>query len=531
MDIIKKLLGKKVITKLPLDLVEKKIQEFKLMEENEKKIAVRDDPTLFAYTYLKDPLKPWRPLRVYEWQNLFLNNPSYKILVCIARQTGKSLALCIKILHKIVFAKTDQTILVFSRGEKQAQDILYKLKLLMRHVKGYSFEATLKTDSKSELYKKNGNGTECRVISEVATTSALGHSPHAVYLDEFSYVENDQDFYEHIVLPMVAKTKGDIVITSTPRDTNSYFYNIYKNNKTFDKYHFDYHACPDYTDEWAAERKDEMDIINYRSEVLAEFVSGAVNQYYPAEIVDAAISDKIDQTVDSNKTYYIGVDWGQMTSRNVITIISHIRVDEVTNDVEIVEIITAPQGTKYSAIIGEVKSLNDKYNVAKVFCDRGAGQGQIDMLQEKLGINVEGIAFTIQSKVDMNSNLKKLIEKKEIKLPRNKQLTDELKAFQYEFTSTSKMKLHGKPDDHVDSLALACMGISQHKPVSLVIIPKKSVIALAKDKIQHDLRYNTPQTKMLFCEKCAKAGVVNCYFEIEKEDYVKDKEYFCPEHS
>ena len=486
---------------------------------NEQARMIKHDPSIFAYVVLKDPLDNTKPLKVYPWQDNFLNDKSNKKHVTIARQTGKTIAICIDILHKMTFADKDMTFLIFSKGERQAQDVLYKLRLLMRNAK-FDYKKSLKVDSKSELYRKNQDGvTECRVISEVATPSALGHSPQDVYLDEFSYVENDQDFYEHIVLPMVAKTKGTITITSTPRDTESYFYKIYNENPYFTKYHFDYHACPDYDEKWAEERKNEMDIINYRSEVLAEFVSGRVNQYYPYDIVKPCVSDSIDSQYDSKKIYYAGVDWGQMKSTNVITIVSHIMIDEVTNDVEVVEIV-ARKETPYSAIMGELKELNKKYNLAAIYCDRGAGQGQIDILQESLGINIEPVAFTIQSKVSMNSNLKKLFEKKEIKIPNNQQLKDELISFEYTHTSSGQMKLHGsKSDDYVDSLALSCMGITESKPASGMFIPKKS--RSPKDKKTH---------KIVVCEECLKEGG-DGYYDIDPSEYEDGVPYKCPKHS
>ncbi len=516
-----------VITEIQ-DNITQKIIDFKKLDQLHKALAIKNDPSLFAYAILRDPLHPTKPLRVYAWQDMWLNDKSKKKLLVKARQIGASIAICIDIIYKIVFANRDKTLLVFSKGEKQAQDILYKLKLLMRNA-NMGFKRTLKTDSKSELYRTNKNGSECRVISEVATTSALGHSPDDVYLDEFQYTENAQDFYEHIVLPMLSKTKGSTNITSSPRDTRGYFHHLYITLNSFTKYHFDYRACPDFTDEWAAERKEEMDIINYRSEVLAEFVSGVANQFYPAELVDS-LDPNVDKTYDPSKTYYIGVDWGKMSSSNVITLISHIKIDEVTNDVEVIDIITAPQGTRYSAVEGEVKALNDKYHVARVFCDRGAGEGQIDNLHEKLGINVEGVAFTIQSKIDMNTNLKKLMEKKEIKILEHKQLRNELKEFEYTFTSTGQMKLHGKPDDHVDSLALACMGVTQFKPATITLIPKKSILDGSLSPEQQDLKSNQPSTIEQFCEKCAAEGVYDCYFEMNKEDYDPKKKYYCPNH-
>ena len=504
-----------IITKVNPNIINQKIENLKTLSAPMKWKEIRRDPSLFAYSILKDPLNNTKPFRVYPWQDLFLNDKSQNRLLVKARQIGGSQAICVDILHKITWADSDRTLLVFSKGEKQAQDIIYKLRLLMRNAK-ITYGPTLKVDSKSELYKKNKNDTECRVISEVATFSALGHSPSDIYLDEFSYVERDKDFYEHIILPMTAKTNAATTILSSPWSTMTYFHTLYKKNKYFSKYHFDYKVC--HPESWAKMMKNTVDIINYRSEVLAEFVSGEANQYYPAELVDAC-TGVVDKIISSDKVYYIGVDWGQMKSANVVTVISHQKIDEHTNDVQVVEVITRKR-VPYTAIMGEIRILNDRYNPAQIFCDTGAGAAQVDMFNQELGINVQGVPFTLQSKIDMNSNLKKLMERKEIKLPDYKPLTDELKSFQYQISTISKkMKLFGDPDDHVDSLALACMGVSSHKPVSAIFIEKPN----------KELK-NVSGTKLVVCPKCAEEGLESPYHEVPAYDYIKGKKYYCYRH-
>lgn len=513
----------KIVNNLP-----KKIEHWKTITKRQRGLMLKKDPSIFAFLYLRNPLNPNKPLKVYPWQDMFLNDKSRFRHLTKSRQIGGSICLCIEILHKITYANKDKTILVFSKGEKQAQDINYKLKLLMKNSK-LDYRKSLKIDSKSELYRQNANGTECRVLSEVATDSALGHSPSDVYLDEFSYVESAQEFYERIVSPMVLKTRGNITVISTPTHDNSYHHKLYQ-SPSYVHYHFDWKACPTHTKEDMLKAKDEMDLIPFRSEWLAEYVSGKQAQYYPYKIIKPCISDSIDQTIDKNKTYYAGVDWGKMQSSNVITVISHIR-NGLINDVEVVEIIAKKQ-VPYSSIIGEIKYLNEKYNLARIYCDRGAGEGQIDMLKEQLGINVEGVAFTIQSKVDMNANLKKLFEKKEIKIPNNKQLINELIGFEYSFTSTGKMKLHGEPDDFVDSLALSIMGVTTHKPSSLTIIKKTPLFDKKLNPVQQDLQLNKSKKKFkLPCDKCIQEGLVNIYFDADEQKYKQGIKQFCPLHS
>lgn len=113
--------------------------------------------------------------------------------------------------------------------------------------------------------------------------------------------------------------------------------------------------------------------------------------------------------------------------------------------------------------IGRIKILNSKFNFRKIICDYTTlGTGPVDVLREEIGFIIEGIKFTVQSKMDMYGNLKILFQKKKLKIPNHKKLLFELADLRYEIIKGQglggQIKIHHSEkghDDYADALALA----------------------------------------------------------------------------
>jgi len=77
---------------------------------------------------------------------------------------------------------------------------------------------------------------------------------------------------------------------------------------------------------------------------------------------------------------------------------------------------------------------------------------------------IVGLTFTLNTKQDIFSNLKLLMEQGQLIFPSHKKLIFELKDFRYEISASGNLKLHhsdGGHDDFVDALACAAHGLKQ----------------------------------------------------------------------
>jgi len=160
-----------------------------------------------------------------------------------------------------------------------------------------------------------------------------------------------------------------------------------------------------------------------------------------------------------NFKYFLGVDFARMgQDSSVFTIV------EVPNDGGVGDVIYIEETnhTRLTDSVGRVKFLHGIFRFERIYLDStGLGSGPTDSLTEA-GLPIEAVTFTIQSKQDIFSNLKKLMEEKKIRIPRLKKLVYQLLDLRYEFKSSGNMSIHHSErghDDFCDSLALACLGL------------------------------------------------------------------------
>ena len=132
----------------------------------------------------------------------------------------------------------------------------------------------------------------------------------------------------------------------------------------------------------------------------------------------------------------------------------------------------------YDQIIGHIVTYAERFNIRKCLADTGAGLAQIDQLKA-MGLRIKGFNFTVNSKVDLFSNLRLMMETNSIELPANDKLKSQLISFSQKISPTGKMLLHapsGLHDDYVDSLALAAYNLKKKRAsffVRKVLKPKQ----------------------------------------------------------
>lgn len=155
-------------------------------------------------------------------------------------------------------------------------------------------------------------------------------------------------------------------------------------------------------------------------------------------------------------TYVMGVDFARMGSDLSVYIVLEQTMD---SDNLYAVYIEEQQHKKLTDAMGRVKILEKYFNFVKIIMDEtGLGAGAVDELNETVGWKAEGLRFTIQSKNDIYSNLKKLMAQGRLKIPRHQKLLYQLSDLRYEATSTGMLKIHHGErghDDYCDALALA----------------------------------------------------------------------------
>ena len=135
-------------------------------------------------------------------------------------------------------------------------------------------------------------------------------------------------------------------------------------------------------------------------------------------------------------------------------------------------------GTPYSAVLSEVVETVRALGVVKLAVDRsGPGEAVYEHLTAELGAGVvEGFKFTAESKAELLSGLKLLMEEGCLALPFHKRLLAQLTSITCELAPSGRLLLGhppGKHDDLVMALALACWAARRPGGAAIGIWPRR----------------------------------------------------------
>jgi len=211
-----------------------------------------EDPALFCRQRLR--------LEPDEWQKDFLRDRSDRIIMNCSRQVGKSTMTAVKALHRARYDR-GSLILLLSPALRQSLELFKK-------VNDFSILLGIEKidDSKQYMSLKNGS----RIVSLPGKGGTVrGYSPDLLIVDEAGFV-SDELFYA--IDPMVAVTKGDIILLSTPNGKRGFFYNIFTTDNRWKKYEIPATVCPRISKKFLAEKKATLPERVYLQEYFCQFV-------------------------------------------------------------------------------------------------------------------------------------------------------------------------------------------------------------------------------------------------------------------
>lgn len=234
-----------------------------------------------------------------------------------------------------------------------------------------------------------------------ATSRAQDKEP-AVNNDPYMH-SNDFD-----TVTTIAAERSDIGIfmSSTPTGKRGKFYEACTNKAMgyTEHYHPSTHN-PNWDEKMEAEFRAQLSEQGYVHEILAEFGTqdtGVFNkdkvdlacqhEYYTYEKLSLIQLDKIEKLgVKPNEYIYengqrapvnpfrtMGVDWDKYGASSSIIILDF---DVIRQKFKVIKRIEVPRAEySYDKAVNMIVELNDQYNPAWIYCDRGAGEYQIERL-------------------------------------------------------------------------------------------------------------------------------------------------------
>lgn len=143
------------------------------------------------------------------------------VLLLASRQVGKSTMMSLVALWFAMF-HADYSILLLANKESTAQEIFGRVRMAYELLPAWLKSPAVEY-AKTSMKLENGSKIS---ISTTTSDSARGMSINMLLIDEFAFVENDEDFYNS-VFPIISSSQSSkIIISSTPNGTENKYYQL-----------------------------------------------------------------------------------------------------------------------------------------------------------------------------------------------------------------------------------------------------------------------------------------------------------------
>jgi len=274
-----------------------------------------------------------------------------------------------------------------------------------------------------------------------------------VILDEASWIP--EEVITQVLFPMLTTTQGYAIFLSTPWDKNHFFYRAFV-NPNYHVHKVKSEECPLVTDEFLNEMRQNMTREAYLMEYEAEFVE-ALNSYFPQDLIRKCVelAQKLGvelylslETVFPEGDYYAGVDFGKLADYSVLMVLK--REGDI---LKLIYLYQFPLETPYSQVIGHLVRANQKFSFRKMLVDQtGVGEPVLEEIRNQGIKNVEGLKFTVQTKEELLSSLKIVMEQNRLAIPYHRQLCEQINEQQYTYSKSGHLQFSHPENSHDDML-------------------------------------------------------------------------------
>ena len=412
-------------------------------------------------------------IKLTESQKLIYNAANDKehrmVMANISRQQGKTtvvMLLCIQWL-----SMRNQDIIYFTPTFTLAKRIYSKI------IKMLPKEFISKANA-SDLYIESLTGSQLRFFSGEAAQAARGSNCTKLIIDEAAYIKQEidgQDFYYNIVMPLTKVHCNKIIMISTPKSTNGFFYELCMQAISGEHPDMLYIKRTIYEDalitpQEIEELKKGYPPMAWKCEFECTFLANALTVFPNFETC-------FDGKYTGGKCW-IGIDPSSVGEDNtILTIVNErneVRQHKIDGDLD----------AKYSQIARYINQYNP---VATYIENNSIGEVMANEIKKKLNrkSNFYTFSTTNETKKDYIGLLAVAIANNDIHFEQdNKLLYSELGTFSYRLTKTGNITyaaIDGKHDDTVTSLGIALQCKEDFKTggnpdLSFVIKPIKQII-------------------------------------------------------
>jgi len=384
-------------------------------------------------------------LKLDGWQERVLATTG-NVVLRSGRQVGKSTVISIK-AAEYALKHPRKNILVIASVERQAQLLFEKVLAYIYETNKKEIKSGKNRPTKSKLQLKNGSTIYC-LPTGLSGYGIRGYTIDLLIADEAAFIPEE---VWTAVTPMLAVTRGDIILLSTPFGKGGYFYRCFEDS-TFTSFHVSSEDCPRKNQEFLDQEKERMSKLQYAQEYLGEFVD-ELRRFFSEELIRSCMKNKF--TIPPNYKSYLGVDVARM-GRDDSVLFSLAEKNKILYEID----LHVTSKTMLTDTVRTILHKDTQYNYKKIFIDDGGlGVGVFDPLlthhqtrRKTIAINNSSRALEKEGddgrkkrllKEDLYNNLLVVMEEGRLKLKENPDVAASLRSIQAEYTDAGKMKIFG----------------------------------------------------------------------------------------
>ncbi|MDD3930270.1 MAG: phage terminase large subunit [Sphaerochaeta sp.] len=273
--------------------------------EDVLRLEAAKDPVVFARYYLNTTPDPW--------QANFLRSTHPRLCLNCSRQSGKSSTAAILALWEAIH-KPRSTIVLDSPSLRQSQELMLKFAEFLDMV-----DKNVKLDSDTKLSVRFANGSRVLALPGSEKTIRGISAVTLLILDEAAAIPDE---LYGAVRPMLAVSKGRLVLMSTPRGEQGFFYDTWAKSAGWEKIEVPWQQCPRIDPAFIEEERRERGSAWVAQEYECKFIAAGATRVQRAWLkyedhaplqhldialgVDLAISEKA--TADYTAVVVLGRD-------------------------------------------------------------------------------------------------------------------------------------------------------------------------------------------------------------------------------
>lgn len=284
------------------NIIKAGVQQGFTKEQIAEYIKCRDDILYFTHNYVKIITLDYglQLFKTYDYQDRMLESfdKNRFVINLLPRQTGKTTVVAAYILHYALFTP-EKSIGILANKEGTAIEILDRIKRMFENLPKF-----LQVGVK-EYNKKNVKlGNESNIMAFATGSDAVrGRSFNFVYLDEFAFVENADEFYTSTYPVISSGKKTKVIITSTPNGMNLY-YRLWTDAKlernSFFPVKVEWNEHPDRDEEWREETIKNIGEKRFRQEFECKFIGSTDTLIDGDKLASLVWNNPIDEQENSN---------------------------------------------------------------------------------------------------------------------------------------------------------------------------------------------------------------------------------------